>query len=453
MNKEALIQMDLDNIWHPCSQMKDYETFDPIIIKKGKGVYLEDIDGNRYIDAVSSWWVNLFGHCHKRIGDVLAQQANTLEHTIFVNFTHEPAIALSERILKVAPQGLEKIFFGDNGSSAVEIALKLSFQYHQQAGRTQKKKFMALTDAYHGETLAALAVSGCELYNAVYKPILMDVERVQGPDCYRCQWGLQRETCKGECIAHVEEIMASHHEEITAIIIEPLIQCAAGMKMYSPIYLKKLRGLCHQYDIHMIADEIAVGFGRTGEMFACDHAGITPDFMCVSKGLTAGYMPLSLVLMTNKIYEGFYDDYTTLKAFLHSHSYSGNPLGCAIAVETLKIFEEEQVIEKNRETAAYMKEKAIKMLQHIPQVGDIRFMGMVGAIELVKDRNTKEPFDWKQRVGYEIYRIAVSKGVLLRPLGNIIYFMPPYVIAKFEIDYMIQVAKESIELYFRRNKP
>lgn len=348
---------------------------------------------------------------------------------------------------------MEKIFFGDNGSSAVEIALKLSFQYHQQAGRTQKKKFMALTDAYHGETLAALAVSGCELYNAVYKPILMDVERVQGPDCYRCQWGLQRETCKGECIAHVEEIMASHHKEITAIIIEPLIQCAAGMKMYSPIYLKKLRGLCHQYDIHMIADEIAVGFGRTGEMFACDHAGITPDFMCVSKGLTAGYMPLSLVLMTNKIYEGFYDDYTTLKAFLHSHSYSGNPLGCAIAVETLKIFEEEQVIENNRETAAYMKEKAIKMLQHIPQVGDIRFMGMVGAIELVKDRNTKEPFDWKQRVGYEIYRIAVSKGVLLRPLGNIIYFMPPYVIAKFEIDYMIQVAKESIELYFRKNNP
>lgn len=448
MNKKALIKKDLDNIWHPCSQMKDYETFEPIIIKKGEGVYLDDIDGNRYIDAVSSWWVNLFGHSNKRINDALAKQANTLEHAIFVNFTHEPAIELSERILKVAPQGLEKIFFGDNGSSAVEIALKLSFQYHQQVGYTKKTKFMALTDAYHGETLAALAVSGCELYNSIFKPILMHVERAEGPDCYRCKWGLDREVCGGECISHVEKIMANQHQEIAGIIVEPLLQCATGMKMYSPMYLKKLRKLCDRYNIHMIADEIAVGFGRTGEMFACDHAGVTPDLMCVSKGLTAGYMPLSLVLMTNKIYDGFYDDYTSLKSFLHSHSYSGNPLGCAIAVETLKIFEEEQVVEKNRQTATYMKEKTIELLKDIPQVGDIRFMGMVGAIELVKDRDTKEPFDWKQRVGYEIYKIAVSKGVLLRPLGNIIYFMPPYVIAKFEIDYMIQVAKESIETYF-----
>ncbi|GMQ57549.1 adenosylmethionine--8-amino-7-oxononanoate transaminase [Vallitalea sediminicola] len=450
MNKmKQLQERDLKHIWHPCSQMKDYENFPPIIIKKGKGVYLEDINGKKYLDAVSSWWVNMFGHSNQRINDALYNQANKLEHAIFANFSHEPAIELCEKILEVSPKGLSKIFFGDNGSSAVEIALKLSFQYHQQIGKSNKTRFVALTNAYHGETIGALSVSGCELYNKTFKPLMFDVIRPTGPDCFRCPYNKDRKYCDAECFEHMERAIISNHEEISAVIIEPLLQCAAGMKMYSPIYLKKLREACDKYDINLIADEIAAGFGRTGKMFACEYADITPDFMCVSKGLTAGYLPLSLVIMKDKIYDAFYDDYTSLKAFLHSHSYTGNPLGCVVAVETLNIFKDEDIINKNLEKAEYIEKTVLEKIKDIPYVGEYRQLGMVGAIELVKNQVTKEPFDWKDRVGYQIYKIALEKGVLLRPLGNIIYFMPPYVITKEEIDFMTNVARDSIKEYFK----
>ena len=445
-----LQEKDLKYIWHPCSQMKDYETFPPIVIKRGEGVFLEDIDGKKYLDAVSSWWVNLFGHSNKRINDALYRQANKLEHVIFANFSHEVGIELAERIVKVTPKGLNKVFFGDNGSSAVEIALKLSFQYHQQIGKPKKTKFVALTDAYHGETIGALSMGGVDLYSKIYKPLLLDVIRAEGPDCFRCKYNQDRNTCKAKCFEALEKIVKERHQEITAIIIEPMVQGAAGMKIYSPEYLKKLRVLCDQYDINFIADEIAVGFGRTGKMFACNHADVAPDIMCVSKGLTAGYMPLSLTLMTDKIYSAFYDDYNTMKAFLHSHSYSGNALGCAVAVETLKIFEEENIIEKNIHKSNLMRKKVENILTDIPHVGEYRQIGMIGAIELVKDKETKEAFDWQERVGYQIYKIALEKGVLLRPLGNIIYFMPPYVINEDEMDFMIDTARESILEYFNR---
>lgn len=449
---KKLQEDDLKHIWHPCSQMKDYEDFPPIIAKKGEGVYIEDIEGKRYLDAVSSWWVNLFGHSNQRINDALYNQANKLEHVIFANFSHEPAINLAKKILKVVPKGLSKIFFGDNGSSAVEIALKLSFQYHKQIGKTKKTKFVALTDAYHGETLGALSVGGVKLYNEIYKPLLLDIIRVKGPDCYRCEFDENKDSCEANCIKYMEDTFKEHHEEISAIIIEPMIQCAAGMKMYSKLYLKKLRALCDEYDINLIADEIAVGFGRTGKMFGCNHAQITPDLMCVSKGLTAGYMPLSLCLMNDKIYNAFYDDYETLKAFLHSHSYSGYALGCAVAVETLKIFEEEDVLKKNEIKSKMLNDKVNEAIKDMEYVGEYRQLGMVGAIELVKDKETKEAFDWKERVGYKIYQIALKKGVLLRPLGNIVYFMPPYIINEEEMDYMIKVAKESILEYFDSRK-
>lgn len=449
-NMKELQEKDLKYIWHPCSQMKDYEDFPPIVIKKGEGVFLQDVDGKKYLDAVSSWWVNLFGHSNKRINDALYRQANKLEHVIFANFSHEVGIELAERIIKVSPKGLSKVFFGDNGSSAIEIALKLSFQYHQQVGKKNKRRFVALTDAYHGETLGALSVGGVDLYNEIYKPLLLDVIRIDGPDCFRCKYNQNRDTCSGECFEAMEKVVKEKHEEITGIIIEPMIQCAAGMKMYSPEYIKKLRTLCDKYDINFIADEIAVGFGRTGKMFGCNHAEVSPDIMCVSKGLTAGYMPLSLCLMTDKIYDVFYDDYNTMKAFLHSHSYSGNALGCAVAVETLKIFEEEDILLKNIEKSRILKEKIENAIKDIPYVGEYRQLGMVGAIELVKDKETKEAFHWKERVGYGIYKIALEKGVLLRPLGNIVYFMPPYIIKEEEIDYMINIARESILEYFRK---
>lgn len=446
-----LQQKDLKYIWHPCSQMKDYEDFPPIIIKSGKGIYLEDIEGNKYIDAVSSWWVNLFGHSNTRINEALCRQVNNLEHVIFANFSHEPAIELSERIVKLLPEGLSKVFFSDNGSSAVEIALKMSFQYHQQIGKKKKTKFVAMTDAYHGETLGALSVSGVDLYNEIYKPLLLDTTRVQGPDCFRCEFDKNREDCSAECFKWMNEEIEKNHAEITAVIIEPMVQCAAGMKMYSAMYLKKLREICDRFDINLIADEIAVGFGRTGKMFACEHADISPDIMCLSKGLTAGYMPMALTVTTDKIYNAFYDEYNTFKAFLHSHSYTGNPLGCAIAVETLNIFEQDNVLENNQAMSKMIDKKMKKMIQSIPHVGEYRQLGMISAIELVEDIETRTPIDSTKRVGYDIYKKALDKGVILRPLGNIIYFMPPFIINETEIDKVIEVARESILEYFNRS--
>ncbi len=445
-----LQEKDLKYIWHPCSQMKDYETFPPTVIQKGEGVFLYDVEGNKYLDAVSSWWVNLFGHANKRINKALYEQAEKLEHVIFANFTHEPAIELAENIIDITPKGLNKIFFGDNGSSAIEIALKLSFQYHMQMGKMKKTKFVAISDAYHGETIGALSVGDMDLYSKIYKPLLLDTIKVEGPDCYRCKYNQKRESCNGACFEHMEKLVKEKNEEIAGIIIEPMVQCAAGMKIYSPVYLKKLRKLCDTYDIHLIADEIAVGFGRTGKMFACEHAEISPDIMCLSKGLTAGYMPLSLALMTDKIYNAFYDDYNKMKAFLHSHSYSGNPLGCRVACETLKIFKEEKIIEKNKEKSKRLKSKVENILSDLPYLGEYRQIGMIGAIELVKDKKSKEGFPWEERVGYQIYKIALEKGVLLRPLGNTIYFMPPYVINEEEVDLMVYAARDSIIEYFKR---
>jgi len=439
---------DLRHVWHPCSQMKDYEQFPPIVIKKGQGVWLYDENNHRYLDAVSSWWVNLFGHANPRISQVLSDQAFTLEHTIFANFTHEPAIKVAEKLVALTPEGLNKVFFADNGSSAIEVALKMSFQYHMQTGKTAKKRFLALTDAYHGETLGALSVGGVGLYNEVYQPLLLDTLRAQGPDCFRCPFQDKPESCHAQCIQYVEEELHAHHEEMTAVIIEPLIQAAAGMKMYPPIYLKQLRELCTAYDVHLIADEIAVGFGRTGTLFACEQAQIAPDFMCLSKGLTGGYLPLSTVITTDDIYNAFYDDYGTMKAFLHSHSYSGNPLACRVALEVLTIFEEDQVIDKIQNKGERMRALAQAAFDHLPYVGEYRQIGLVGAIELVANYRTKEPFPNEARIGYQIYQRALTKGLLIRPLGNILYFMPPYIISDEEMRFMIYTTKETIVQFF-----
>ncbi|SHJ50055.1 adenosylmethionine-8-amino-7-oxononanoate aminotransferase [Geosporobacter subterraneus DSM 17957] len=443
-----LQKKDLQYIWHPCSQMKDYEAFPPIVIDRGEGAYLYDMDGKSYLDAVSSWWVNLFGHSNKKINRAIAEQVDKLEHVIFANFSHRPAIELAEQIVKITPEGLNKVFFADNGSSAVEVALKLSFQYYQQIGKTKKTRFVAISESYHGETLGALSVGDIDLYNEIYKPLLLQTLKAEGPDCYRCKYGKTRETCNAECFESMKATVETHHEEIAGIIIEPMIQGAAGMKIYSPVYLKKLRELCTQYDVHMIADEIAVGFGRTGKMFACEHAGVSPDIMTLSKGLTAGYIPLSLTLMTDTIYEAFYDDYLSLKAFMHSHSYTGNPIGCAVACASLKIFEEERVLENNLAKSALIREKAEKLLKY-PNVGEFRQLGMVGAIELVEDKAMKRGFDWQKRIGYQLYKMALKEGVLLRPLGNVIYFMPPYVVEEKDIDLMIGTTEKVIREFFR----
>lgn len=444
----TLQERDLRHVWHPCSQMKDYEEFPPVVIKRGEGVWLIDENNHRYLDAVSSWWVNLFGHANARISSALSEQAFTLEHMIFANFTHEPAVKLAEKLVALTPEGLNKVFFADNGSSAIEVALKMSFQYRMQSGKTKKTRFLALTDAYHGETLGALSVGGVDLYNEVFQPLLLNTVRAKGPDCFRCPFNEEPGSCNAPCVRFVEEQLQLHHDEISAVIIEPLIQAAAGMKMYSPKYLKHLRDLCDQYDVHLIADEVAVGFGRTGTMFACEQANISPDFMCLSKGLTGGYLPLSVVLTTDKIYDAFYDDYGKMKAFLHSHSYTGNPLACRVALEVLAIFEEENYIEILTQKSARMRELATKAFTDLPYVGEYRQMGMVGAIELVQNRDTKEPFSSEERIGYQIYKMALTKGLLIRPLGNIIYFMPPYIISEDEMSMMIETTRETLKQFF-----
>ncbi len=448
MNNAALMQRDLRVLWHPCTQMKDHETLPLIPIRRGKGVWLEDFDGNRYIDAISSWWVNLFGHANPRINARITAQLERLEHVLLAGFSHEPAIELAERLVRITPPGLERCFFADNGSSAVEVALKMSFHYWRNLGQKRKTRFVTLGNSYHGETLGALAVGDVALYKQTYEPLLLQPLTVPSPDCFEREPGVSWEEHTRRMFDAMEETLARHADEVCAVIVEPLVQCAGNMRMYHPVYLRLLREACDRYGVHLIADEIAVGFGRTGTLFACEQAGISPDLLCLSKGLTGGYLPLSVVLTKERIYQAFYDDYERLTAFLHSHSYTGNPIGCAAALATLEIFDSEPVIERNRETAKRMGE-AVEHLRDHPHVGEIRQTGMILAIEMVREKDSKTPYPWQERRGLRVYRHALSRGALLRPLGNVIYFMPPYVIEPAEIQALARIAEEGILLATR----
>lgn len=444
MENGPWVLRDLAHVWHPCTQMKDHEQLPLIPIRRGSGVWLEDFSGNRYLDAISSWWVNLFGHSNRRINAALTRQLDSLEHVILAGFTHKPVIALSEALTRLAPEGLTRCFYADSGSAAVEVALKMSFHYWRNVGKTAKRRFITLSNSYHGETLGALAVGDVELYKSTYEPLLMDVITVPSPDCYECEPGESWAQHSRRKFALMEAALAEHADEVAAVIVEPLVQCAGSMRMYDPVYLSLLREACDRHGVHLIADEIAVGFGRTGTMFACEQAGIRPDFLCLSKGLTGGYLPLSVVLTTEPVYAAFYDEYLKRNAFLHSHSYTGNPLACAAALATLAIFREDDIIERNRALAAHMGERA-RALADLPHVAEVRQTGMIVAIELVRNRRTREPYDWRERRGLRVYRYGLEHEVLLRPIGNVVYFMPPYVITPDEIDLMVNVARDGIE--------
>ena len=428
MINTKLADLDLKYIWHPCTQMKDHEQLPLIPIKSGKGVYLYDFDGNKYIDAISSWWVNIFGHSNEYINSKIKEQLNTLEHVILAGFTHEPAINLAKRLVEITPSALEKLFFADNGSSAVEVALKMSYHYFKNTG-LEKDTFLSLTNSYHGETIGALSVGDVELYKDTYKPLL--IKNIQTP--------VPKDKSKEatiESLTTLEDILKKDSNKISAFIIEPLIQGAGSMHMYSPEYIKGARELTKKYNVHLIADEIMTGFGRTGTMFACEQAEISPDFMLLSKGLTGGYLPLSVVLTTNNIYNAFYCDYSEHKAFLHSHSYTGNPLACTAALATLDIFEKNNIIKENIEKAKYISKK-LERFKELNNVENIRQTGMVSALTI---KNYKA----EERIGLQVYKYGLQNGVLLRPLGNTIYFMPPYVITFDEIDIMFKVAYEAI---------
>ncbi len=441
--KDELIRKDLKYVWHPYTQMKDCESLPPVPVARAEGVRLYDYDGNFYYDTVSSWWCNVHGHNHPAIKSAIKEQLDSLEHVLFAGFTHRPAVELAERLVAITPPGLAKVFYSDNGSTAVEAAMKMSFQYWQNTGKEGKTRFLSLDMAYHGDTVGTMSISGVGLFNERYRPLFFDSFKAPTPYCYRCPCGREKGKCALECLSRAEEILKENADTIAAVVIEPLLMGAGGMIVYPVEYLKGIWELSRKYGVHLIADEVATGFGRTGKMFACEHAGIEPDLMCLSKGITSGYLPMGATLATEEIFRAFYDDYDKLKTFYHGHTFTANPISCAAARASIDLFEEEKTLEKvpeiNGKLVSFLEEMA-----ELPIVGDIRSIGAVGAMELVKDRKTKEPFGMKERVGDEVYRRGLEKSLLLRPLGNVIYFFLPLCIKGDEMDDVFRRAGEVI---------
>ncbi|MHB1331729.1 MAG: adenosylmethionine--8-amino-7-oxononanoate transaminase [Sulfuriferula sp.] len=421
-----------ESVWHPCTQMKQLEDYPPVPIARGQGVWLYDFDDKRYLDAVSSWWVNLFGHCNPHINAALRDQLEQIEHVMLAGFTHAPVVELSERLARLT--GLGHAFYGSDGASAVEIALKMSFHYWRNSGQPGKTEFVSLQNSYHGETLGALSVTDVALFKDTYAPLLRHSVQVPSPDWRLAEAGETPEQYALRAAESLENHLAKHHATTAALIVEPLIQGAAGMGMYHPAYLKRARAICDSYGVHLIADEIAVGFGRTGTMFACEQAGIRPDFICLSKGITGGYLPLSAVLTTDPIYVAFYDD-ATARGFLHSHSYTGNPLACRAALATLDIFAEDNVLEANRNKTVYGN-RAAEVLRNHPRVMNFRNTGMIWAFEV----SAAAP-----GFARRLYHLGLEAGLLLRPIGNTVYFMPPYVITEEEISWMMEISYKLID--------
>lgn len=439
----AFAERDLAVLWHPCTQMYDHEALPPTPIAHAEGAWLTDFDGRRYLDGISSWWVNLFGHRHPRIVDAIKSQLDRLDHVLLAGFSHEPAVRLAESLAAITPDGLNRVFYADNGSSAIEAALKMSVHAWRNQGET-RRRFIALTGSYHGETLGALSVTDLGLYREPYRPLLVEPLWTPSPDAYQSEPGESAEACALRRLDELRSLLERHAGDVAAIIVEPLVQCAGGMRMHHPCYLTGLRELCDAFRVHLIADEIAVGFGRTGTLFACEQAGIAPDLMCLSKGLTGGFLPLAAVLATDAIYDAFYDTWASGKAFLHSHSYTGNPIACAAALATLAIFRDEPIIERNRILAKHLADALAPLRTH-PHVAEVRQTGLIAAIEVVADAATRRPFPAAERRGRRAYARALEHGMLLRPLGDVIYFMPPYCIRPEEIDRMVEVAREGIE--------
>ena len=434
---------DFHNIWHPCTQMKDHETIPPLLIERGEGVFLFDREGNRYLDVISSWWVNLFGHNHPRLNAAIENQLHKVAHVMFAGITHQPAIDLATRLVELTSPNLTRVFFSDNGSTSVEVALKMSLQYWLQVGKEKKQKIVYLQGAYHGETLGALSVCGIDLFRNKFEDALMENIVVEGPDCYRCPYGLKPDSCDAECFAPMQRTLDDQQDSIAAVIVEPLVQGAAGMKMYPPVYLHKLQQACEPLAIHTIYDEIAVGFGRTGSLFVSESQGLKPTFLCLSKGITSGYLPLAATLVDEEIYQAFYDEFETLKFFIHSHSYSANPLACACANESLRLLTEDNFLQTLKPKIELMQSCGEKF-SDLKVCGEFRQTGMISAVELVQDKTTKENFPLEQRVGYQIYLEGLKRGVFIRPLGNVVYFIPPLIISPDEIQFMMDTALECI---------
>ncbi|MFH1996461.1 MAG: adenosylmethionine--8-amino-7-oxononanoate transaminase [Candidatus Omnitrophota bacterium] len=437
------IRRDLKNIWHPYTQMKDCRKFPPILIDRARGIRLYDSDGNSYYDTISSWWCNVHGHNHPVIKRAVTKQLNKLEHVLFAGFTHKSAIELAEQLVAIAPKGLTKVFFSDNGSTAVETALKISYQYWKNIGRRKKSSFVCLDHGYHGDTIGSMSVSGVGLFNKVFKGLFFDSYKVPSPYCYRCPMGKERSSCSIECARPLEKLLKKRHGSIAALIIEPMIMAAGGMITYPSGYLRAVRRLTKRYGVHLICDEVATGFGRTGRMFACEHAGVAPDLLCLSKGITAGYLPMGATLAREAIYRAFYADLEKNKTFYHGHTFTANPLACSAALASLSVFRKEKTLQRMKELIPIFRD-GLESMRGLRHVGDVRSIGLIGALELVKDKATKEPFGISERLGMKIYRKGLKKGLILRPLGNIVYLFLPLCVKKSELKYILESTRSII---------
>lgn len=441
---QTLRDWDRRHIWHPFTQMKEWEESEPVVIVEGDGSWIVDSEGNRYLDGVAAIWTNVHGHCRHEINEALKAQVDRLEHSTLLGLTNDKAAVLAKRLAEITPSGLCKVFYSDNGSTAVEVGVKMAFQFWRHEGQPEKSRFISFTSAYHGDTLGAVSVGGIDLFHGVFRPLLFPTIQAPAPYCYRCPMGRGTPAaCGMECLAELERIMESHAGEVAGLVIEPLVQGAGGMIVQPEGFLRGVRELCDRHDILMIADEVAVGFGRTGAMFACGREGITPDIMALSKGITAGYMPLAATLATQRVYDAFLGEYREMKTFFHGHTFTGNPLGCAVALASLDLFESDRLLEKLPKKINKLNEK-LQGLIELGHVGDVRQCGMVAAVELVRDRATKEPFAWEERVGVRVCQEARTHGVFLRPLGNVIVIFPPLAITVEEIDFLVDGLAKSI---------
>ncbi len=437
MRSESLVDRDRACVWHPYTQM--HTAPPPLPIVRGEGVYLYTEDGRRILDAISSWWVNIHGHSHPKLNEALADQARRLEHVVFAGCTHPPAVDLAERLVQILPRGISRVFYSDNGSTAVEVALKLACQYWLNRGE-RRTSFLTLHHAYHGDTVGAMSASEDSIFTQPFAPMLFQVERAHAPYCYRCPLGLDRATCQIECLSDLDRLLRAKAGQVAAVMVEPMLQAAGGMIVWPSEFLAGVRRLCDAHGTLMIADEVLTGFGRTGRMFACEHAGVSPDLICLSKALTAGYLPLGVTAATDQIYEAFLSA-DRLKTFFHGHSFTANPLACAVACASLDLFEENAVLEHVAALESWLR-SGLSPLASLPCVGDVRVIGGVGIIELVTDKATKGAGGYLDDVGPRLSRAFLERGLLLRPLGNVLYLMPPYVVTESQAAWAMDQIRE-----------
>ena len=435
--------LDRKYLWHPFTQMKEWQKETPVVIAEGRDCFIKDTYGRWYLDGVSSLWVNIFGHRKREIDDAIRGQLENIAHSTLLGLSNVPAIKLAERLVQLVNTSLSKVFYSDNGSTAVEVALKMAFQYWKHKGIDGRNTFISLRNAYHGDTIGAVSVGGIDIFHKTFEPLLFKTYKAPSPYCYRCELGKTYPHCKFACLGEMDRILYDHAGEIAGLIIEPLIQAAGGMITSPSGYLKGVKELCSKYNILMIADEVATGFGRTGKMFACEHEDVIPDIMCLSKGITGGYMPLAATLATDELYNAFLGEFRDLKTFFHGHSYTGNPLACAAALACLNLFEKEHVLENLQGKIAVL-EAWLQEIVQLEHVGDVRNVGFMAGIELVEDKETKKPYDREEKMGWRVAHRAREQGVFIRPLGNVIVIMPPLAISEQNLGQMMKVMKETI---------